>query len=288
MKIRMKIKRILASTIVTSLFSGLISVGSLYSQVESTPLEPNTEIPDRLGAFIGLGPVFQAGSLLGACDRKFSGGIGQELYIAPYYETALSKKLYVGARLTFTYSWMTLAYRQYEPLSVQIPTDGSILTQNVLMRHQADMSLLQAGVMPFIHWTPIKALSFHVGVWPRFVVSSSFKQTAELQQRTVTLPNGEIFDIGYENANGGATTTVQEGKVPSVASLLFDGVFAVSGRIIASKKIVLLPSVQYSLPLINTTSAGEGMKMNSLQFLLGIEYTFGETGKQNTPAKKRY
>lgn len=263
-------------TILLAAVLGLVFITGAFAQTIpmgddelSTPIAPGvTFYRFRLGATIGAGPAFQSGDLkTDVCDcPAFTDGAGYSLaggLIGEYY---VAEKLDIGLLLTLDYKTINALYREYEAVPLKQTATGETITQRVQFRHTADASVFSLALNPFVKFHPFKGIFVRTGPSFNFALSSSLRHEKELLDKTARLPNGEEVELSLDRNDprvfSGTHALIQDTDLPGVKSPAMLWNIAAGIDIRAGRKMVITPVFQYSLPLSDASSSGNGFRMS--------------------------
>jgi hypothetical protein len=254
---------------------------SAYSQTtDDTPLSPVAEPPaEQLGLVLGIGQNMQSGSYLVDCeDCIFEGGVGFGWTIGAVYERELSDAFRYGMMLTFEGRNIESAFSENEPVNVMSEASGHEETVEVLFKHTGEVGSTSLAVLPFIKWLPSDYFFVKIGPTISYVLSANIKHTKELQQETVRLSTGEIYELSA--ADGGNSKVVEDGEFPDVSSLQL-GISPIAGvNIPIGKSAALSFLYQHRIPFTEFSSKGDGFKISSWRVLVELRFALNETNNK--------
>ena len=245
----------------TCILCGIICSGyTLFAQ--SSPIQPEQE-PQRhyLGMILGLGQNIQLGDAYVDCPSAiFTGGTKFGYSLGLLYEYTLSEKFTVGVSATYNSHGIDATFTETEPCSIDYVVNGVPQTTvaNISFKNDLAVDLGNIAIAPYIKWNPWKFMFLRVGVAVGTNVSTSLIHTKTVAQRTVRLPNGEIWTVKVDGE-----PTLQDSEVLEAVSPQIYIQPALGFNIPFSEKLIFSPIFEYGIPLENVSDWGDNFKVST-------------------------
>ena len=229
---------------------------------------------EEVGVLVGPALNLQAGSFLTQCNCTFTDGRRAGLHVGALYEYRENRtaSLSWGAALSYTQRNVEASYQQIEGVKPQLidrPEESDSVA--VRFRHRAFANFSLITLMPYLKWQPDIPFFARLGAGAGFVINATVRHNKEVMDRVVLLPNGERAAVSFED--GSDVMTVEDGKFPSVSAFQLTLEPALGANIRLTERFTLSPVFQYSFPVMNLSSRGEGFRIHSLLFLAELRMT---------------
>jgi hypothetical protein len=255
----------------------LISFGGkvLAQRTLSNPLEPEKFQTQReAGIFFGLGQNIQGGAFNTKCDcPEFENGSAFGWKLGLLYEQDIKYYIQWGVAAGINSLGVTASYQYNKDRVFTTLVGGTLVSDTVpiLFRQQAETKFLNVMLMPYIKWSPASFFFVRLGFDADFNISSNIKHSEEILQKTVKLPStGEIVEVTFED--GSSKVVVEDGEFPAVVTPQFYIVPAVGFNIQLSKNMFLAPVFDFSLPLSEMSTNGDGFKVYNWRIIAELRW----------------
>lgn len=252
-----------------------LTSGMVHAQrniLQSDPLGPRGKyVYDQLGAFAGVTFNSQGGTFTTNCNCVFSGGAGTGFTGGLMYEYFSRTTLSWGATLAYDNRGMEARFLEDEGLTQQSPTTGRSYKVPVRFRHIGQTSLSYLTLSPYMKYSFFKKLMVRVGPALSYILDANLRHTKELVSETVVLPGGEEATVRLSGQDG-TSVVLEDGDIPELNPLQFSISGAVGIELRPSKKLILMPLLQYIHPLTTISGRGDAFTVRALQ--LQIEARF--------------
>lgn len=247
----------------------------------SSPLGPGAKEKDSyLGILLGFGQNIQNGEAVVNCkDCVFRDGLGFGYTFGFTYQKQFARvdddpflsNFFYGAMLHLSNRNISPSYREigtqdFSEYDISFP---------ITFRQINEITIMTAGLMPYISYYPIKYLFVRFGVDGSIVFNANTKHTMELLDRRKTLPNGEVVDIYIPagiNANRKTYSTVrQDSPMDDLNRFQMSIVPMLGGNIYFSDKFLCSPSFSYHIPLQYIVSSSD---LSISAWRLNVEFRY--------------
>jgi hypothetical protein len=272
--------------IVLNFFVMLNFPNLLYGSTFSSPLQPGVESKDQIiGLLVGLGQNMQSGiSYVDCISCQFENGVGFGYTFGLSYETPIAgedsflNKFKYGGLLHLSNRDIKPTYRE----NVREYMQEYDVAFPIMYRHTSTISVITAGLMPYISFEPIKFLFIKAGIDFSYVISDNMKHEMELLTRTSTLENGEVVSFYIPAANSERRlykSVIQDSEIRGLSNFQMSFVPSIGGNIYFTEKLFISPSFQYSLALTDISSYGENLRINAWRINLALKYNITTSSK---------
>lgn len=261
----------------TALFFIFTNQSVFAQKSDATPLQPEKFHTQReLGVYSGLGLNIQSGSFLTKCDcPAFENGTAFGWKFGFLYEQDIIPVLQFGAALGINSIGVDASYQYNKDRSFTTDVGGTVINDTVpiLFRQEARADFLNFEFMPYIKWSPASIFFVRLGFDIGLNLSSNIKHSEEILQKTVQLPStGEIVEVSFKD--GSTNAVVENGDFPNIVSPQFYIVPAVGLNIPLSENIFLAPVFDYSLPLSQVSTNGNGFSIADWRIVAELRWAF--------------
>ncbi len=244
----------------------------------SSPISPGqTFYRFRLGGFLGAGPAMQSGEFkTTSCDcPAFTDGGGYSLISGGIGEYCFTDGFSVGIMAALDFRTINALYREYESVRLKQTATGESIDQRVQFRHTVDVSSTSLMISPFLKFYPVEPAFIRTGIGFNFGLSSSLQHQKELLDKTARLPNGEETEISLDRSDprviSGTKALIQDSEMPLLKNPALYWNIALGADFKASKKILVGPAIQYSLPISDLSASGNAFRIANWSFLAEVK-----------------
>lgn len=274
-------------------FSLLLLIATCFAQNIasagfSSPISPAEDDPDTyLGILLGFGQNMQSGTATVDCSEcLFSGGVGFGYTFGLTYEKQFIKdedhffhNWHYGGMLHLNSGNFAARYKEIQSEHF-IGAAYSSFSVPVTYSHTNDISLMSAGLSPFISYYPVEFLFAKIGLDAAVVFRSNSKHSVEIAERRISLPNGEVVDVYIpheQNPNRKLySQTLQDAAIKGINRFQVAIAPAVGGNIRLSDKLVLSPSFSMHFPL-SKVSNSNNFSVNNWRFNVEFRYNIARS-----------
>jgi hypothetical protein len=246
----------------------------------STPLGPD-EKPTYTWYGLYIGPSFnsQGGKFTTSCDCDFTGGAGTGLVAGLMVEHKFRSGLTVGALLGYEGRGISGRFREVEGV-VQTSPSGQSYNVPITFLNEATLSFDLLTFNPYVKTSLFGNLFGRAGLSMGYVVSSDLTHTKSLLTSRVTLPDGELADVVF-GENGSGSVTLENGPFKDLSSFQIGGTISAGYEIPLARDrrpwgmdvtAVLVPVVQYFIPVTQLSLNNGDLRVSTLQFMLEFRY----------------
>jgi hypothetical protein len=238
--------------------------------LEQSPLDYRYEYP-RIGGELGLTSVWQTGAYDAGCGHFVEGGKINPI-IALAYDRPMGGGFRFEALLGYQGKSVSSSYNSREKVVLN--------TNNGLVR--ADVDFENVGRATFSYFFLLPSMKLYItnglfvgaGVNAGLLATRTTQYTKNILSKTVNLGELGISTVAYPSGESSDpySKVYPEEEIKDANGVGLDAAFYVGGEFPISKRFKLGPRLLYSLPLIPVVSQPEELKLNSLQFLIGIRY----------------
>ena len=223
-----------------------------------SPLRPTKDPVDQyIGVLLGLGQNFHYGQTFANCpDCVFNNGVGFGYTFGFNYERQLNtdkNKLSYFINYGGLIHLSNMGYQsEYTEIRDEVINSNNQTYYSPLRyKHNSDVSISRAGIMPYIAYYPIKYLHLRIGLDVSLLFRNNSKQTTELLDRRVTLPNGEVSDVFIQTSPNSTrrqyALTLQDEPISDINKIYPSFCPAIGGNIYLNEKLLFSPSLAYTL-----------------------------------------
>ncbi len=255
-----------------------------YADQEESPILALNLRPAHVGGYLGLGGLWQKGAFSVDCNcNQFVKGAGSTISFGALYENSSEISLLWGAQLGYEHRSLESRYVLTEDTTLR-SLDGKTKFSNVPIsfRHTATVNLDAVVLKPYVKWFPIKTRIFlRFGVQAALFVASNKEFHKTLLTNVVALPNDDIVNVQLDRqaieASGLKMTSdnevvIQDGPMNDLESFQLSLHPAIGAELRMSKRMFLVPSLEYSIPLGAISTVDTGFATNALQFFMELHY----------------
>ncbi len=261
--------------IILLIFLNVISpFKNLYAQ--SNPIFSVEHIPNLhfLGMYIGFGQNLQSGKIFPECiDCTFEKGNKFGFTAGVLYEYRLFNSVYLGSAIEYNSLGIDAFFTEIEPVPIQIPineNDYYIENANVKFQHEANLSIHNLSLVPYIKYQPFNFMFIRLGAGIGYNLSNHFVHKKSLAQSTYTLSSGEIVSLRVPNAT--KNTIIEDTELAQNNPFQIYLNSALGFNINFSEKLTFSPIFSYSNAFMNISERGENPKVNYWRILLELRY----------------
>jgi hypothetical protein len=235
----------------------------------ATPIAPGGVLLDSwIGPVLGINWNIQSGTFFSACDCPFTEGAKATGIVGVEFMRELSSSFSAGVRLALESRSLTARFVEYEEVPLQSPASEEIYPTLIPFRNNAELTLGAISIAPYLRWHPTKWLFLQAAAIPTFITGNNILHEKEIIQRRVTLPNGELADVRFDQT-GRTTITLEDGEFPA-ESFQFGAGLGVGFSINLGDNTKLLPMYQYVIPLTEASKQGEQFRIASSQLTIAL------------------
>jgi len=256
---------------------------SLYAQRlkgSSTPLGPDEKpVYTWYGAYLGPSFNSQGGQFRTSCDCEFSGGAGTGLVAGFVVEHQFRSGIAIGGLIGYEGRGISGRFREIEGVQ-QTSSNGQVYNVPITFLNEATLSFDMLSINPYVKTHLLGNLFGRAGLSVGYVLTSDLSHVKTLQTRTVTLPDGETADVRF-GEDGSGSVTLENGPYADLSTLQIGGVLAAGYEIPLARTMrpwgsavtaVLVPVVQYFLPVTQLSLNNGDLRVSTLQFMLEFRY----------------
>jgi hypothetical protein len=249
----------------------IFSCVSLIAQMASplNPKEPDTQ--RELGIVIGLGNNMQSGEFSSSsCVCKFDGGRKFGSTFGIVYEQDIKAPFKTGAYFLYDIKNITSSYKEIR--NTRVTSSDLKLEQDMILpfRHEADLELGYLTFMPYLKWEWKSYFFARLGLSFSYNIRANIKHSEELLQKTGVMQTGDTTIIRLIGEDS-YIRTIENGKFKNASSFQISIDPAIGLTLPLKERFLISPSVQYSLPLI-ATSSDATLKIHTLRFLVDVRF----------------
>lgn len=271
--------------ILSLLLVAILASPALHAQKgDASPLGPD-QFFERAGGFVSAGGVRQSGAFTVDCPcQAFTGGGGSEFAIGGLYERVPQNSFIWGVTAGYQYRSMDALYVLREDTTLRSLNGQSVFPNvQIPFRHSSTISLSTFTVMPYAKRFIAKTLFARLGVSAGITFGSSKDFRKTLLTNSVTLPNDDVIRIGLDRAAleakgkrliGENEVVLEDGPMSDLAAFSLAVVPALGFQWQVSKRLFLVPMVEYSVPVTGLSTTDTSLKMNSFRGVVEIHVDF--------------
>ncbi|MFN6135460.1 MAG: hypothetical protein ACK475_04215 [Bacteroidota bacterium] len=270
------------SLLVLSALIALSAVGASAQRLKgsSTPLGPDEKpIYTWYGLYVGPSFNSQGGTFATSCDCDFTGGAGTGLVAGLMVEHRFRSGLTIGTLVGYEGRGISGRFREVEGVVQTSPT-GQSYNVPITFLNEATLSFDMVSFNPYVKSSLVGNLFGRAGLSLGYVVSSDLTHTKSLQTPRVTLPDGEVADVVF-GENGSGSVTLENGPYADLSSFQIGGTISAGYEIPLARDrrpwgmdvtAVLVPVVQYFIPVTQLSLNNGDLRVSTLQFMLEFRY----------------
>ena len=246
----------------------------------STPLGPDEKpIYTWYGAYVGPSFNSQGGRFTTSCDCDFTGGAGSGLAAGLMVEHQFRSGVTIGGLIGYEGRGISGRFREIEGVQ-QTSSSGRTYNVPITFLNEATLSFDMLSINPYVKTHLAGGLFGRAGVSVGYVLSSDLSHVKTLQTNTVTLPDGEVADVRF-GEDGSGSVTLENGPYADLSAFQIGSVIAAGYEIPLARAIrpwgtavtaVLVPVVQYFLPVTQLSLNNGDLRVSTLQFMLEFRY----------------
>lgn len=262
----------------------LTPVCILAQKGDASPLGPD-QFFERAGGYVSAGGLRQYGSFSVDCPcQSFIGGGGSEFAIGALYERVPQNELIWGINAGYQYRSVDAMYVLREDTTLRSLNGQSVFPNvQIPFRHASTLSFSSFTVTPYLKYFLTKTLFARLGASAGLVVSSSKDFRKILLTNSVTLPNDDVVRIQLDRAALEASgkrlandneVVLQEGAMSDGSAFQLAVQPAVGFQWQVSKRLFLVPMIEYSLPLTSVSTVDTSLRLNSFRGVVEIHLDF--------------
>ncbi|MEI6088849.1 MAG: hypothetical protein WCR42_00200 [bacterium] len=264
----------------------LILIISTFGELKAQ--DPNSPIAlyynynkKEIGAFIGIGQGYTNGFIQVDCPEcEFEKAVGANLRIGGLYEQSDSKFFGFGLFAALNTTQLKSSYIQLETVTLQNTKNEKV---DASFRNSVTVNLKHFAAGAYVVFKPTKIFFLQAGASFMLPIGSSLIQEKELLTNTAKLSNGLIVKLAIDPTTGnslvGSDTKkaiLQNSKYPNLGVPVYAD-FAAGLELAASKKVVICPMIEFSLPLLPTASVGDNFTVGYWRLSVKVKYNFFES-----------
>lgn len=246
-----------------------------YAQMDVNPLEFKYEYP-RIGAEFGLSSVWQSGAYTVGCGH-FEKGAKINALIAAAYDRPFGSGFRFEALLGYQGRTVTSSYPSRE--NVPLVTDGEnndpkVVRVDVDFENQGTASFSYFFLLPSVKYYFTKGLYAGAGINAGLLVTKTAQYTKTIISKTVSLGELGVSTVSYseDESTDPYSKVFPEEKIEDASGFGVDAAVYVGAEFAVSKRFKLGPRLLYTIPFTAVLTKPEELKLNTLQFLIGLRY----------------
>jgi hypothetical protein len=250
-------------------------IAPLYAQRDVNPLEFSYEYP-RIGAEFGLSSVWQSGVYYAGCGR-FTEGAKINALIAAAYDRPMGSSFRFEALLGFQGRSLSSSYPSRE--NVPLVTDGAggdrqVIRVDVDFENIGSASFSYLFLLPSAKFYFTKGLYAGAGINASLLMTKTTQYTKNIVSKTASLGELGLWTVSYspEESSDPYSKVFPEEEIQDASSIGLDAALYVGAEFAVAKRLKLGPRLLYTIPFTPVLNTPEELKLNTLQFLLGVRY----------------
>jgi hypothetical protein len=264
-----------------------LSVCPLLAQDEASPLKPDLNKPDRLGAILGFSALRQQGSFTVDCNcDAFTGGGGWGLLLGAFYEGSTISSVTWGIQVGYNHREIDARYLLNEDTTLS-SSDGKSVFKNIEIpfRHTSNVSLSALFTQPYVKWFPLGQKVFlRLGAAANIVISSNKNFHKILLTNSVILPNDDVVRIELDRAAIEARkmkmasendVIIQDGPMTDINTFQLALQPALGLELRVGKRMLLVPVIEYSIPVNGLSNKDTDFRLQELHFIFELHVQLG-------------
>jgi hypothetical protein len=153
---------------------------------------------------------------------------------------------------------------------------------SITYRNTNDISIMNAGLMPYIVYTPIKYLLFRFGFDVSYIFNDNTKHLFEILDRRKTLPDGSINDVYIPHERDTTrklySRVLQDESIKDLNKLQYSFVPSIGANIYFTDKFLFSPSFSYFVPLTDISKTNN-YRIHSWRLNFEFRYNLAKSYK---------